>query len=850
MSATDQTDPRQTTKLEMAHVLFMDIVGYSKLPMDHQETVLHSLQVVVSTTSEFLRTQSSNEIIRLPTGDGMALVFFEDAEAAARCALEVGRALKSHPEIPLRMGLHSGPVYRVTDINANQNVAGGGINIAQRVMDCGDAGHILTSQSVADVLGQLSSWKDRLHDLGEAEVKHGVRVHLYNLYTNEAGNSALPKKVATSKPAAEAGLKPAQKSTRLRGKSATAATILVVGLAVGGWLFFSRKAHALTDRDTIVLADFTNTTGDPVFDGTLRQGLSVQLEQSPFLSIISDQQVRQTLQMMGQKPDAKLTPEIARELCQRMGSAAVLDGSIAQIGSQYLMTVKAVNCSSGESLASTEAQASDKNQVLDALGRTASEIRNKLGESLITIHKFDVPIEQATTPSLEAFKAFTLARRAQMNGDERSSIALGKRAIELDPYFAGAYQILARSYSVANNSDLAIQNEKRAYELRNRVSEREKLSIEAEYQLDVTGNLERAAEAYELLSATYSREPGSFFVLGMLSTRTGQYDKAIVQFRRALDLDPTKGAIYAALASAYQFANRREDARSAIEEARRQNGDAPMVHYWEYMFAFLQGNVDGMTEQVSWSVGKPGFEDVFLFLQARTAAYGGKLGKAREFSGRLIGSQKGSLETEAAAEEASEALREAVFGNSPKARREATAALAAVANRDVQPIAASALVFAGDTNRALSLANDLEKRFPEDTLINFCFVPTIRAAAEVNQANPMKAIETLRITVPLELGANYGFSLYPVYVRGQAYLAAKQGKQAADEFQKILDHPGIVLNEPIGALAHLQIGRAYAMQGDTAKAKAAYQDFLTLWKDADPDIPILKEAKAEYAKLQ
>ena len=850
MSATDHTAPRPATKLEMAHVLFMDIVGYSKLPMDHQEAVLHSLQVVVSTTSEFLRAQSSNEIIRLPTGDGMALVFFGDAEAAARCALEVGMALKSHPEIPLRMGLHSGPVYRVTDINANQNVAGGGINIAQRVMDCGDAGHILASQTVADVLGQLSSWKDPLHDLGEAEVKHGVCVHLYNLYTSEAGNSALPNKVAASKPAAAPGLKPAQKSTRLRGNLATAATILVVGLAVGGWLFFSRKAHALTDKDTIVLAEFTNTTGDPVFDGTLRQGLSVQLEQSPFLSIIPDQRIQQTLQMMGKKPDAKLTPEIARELCQRIGSAAVLDGSIAQIGTQYLMTVKVVNCSSGESLASTEAQASDKNHVLDALGKTASEIRNKLGESLSTVQKFDIPLEQATTSSLEALKAFTLARRAQVNGDERTSIALGKRAIDLDPNFASGYQSLARSYSVAGNSDLAIQNEKRAYELRNRVSEREKLTIEAEYQLDVTGNLEKAAEAYELLAATYPRDPVSVFMLGLLSTNMGQYDKAITVFRRAVDLDPKNGDANTALASAYQFANRRDDAWSTIEMARRQNADDPGVHYLEYMFAFLQGNVDGMTEQVAWSIGKPGYDEVFLSLQASTAAYAGKLRDARQFTGRLIALDKGNLDTEVALAEASSALLEADFGNYPEARKDAAAALALFANRDVQPTAALALAFAGDTTRALSLADDLEKRFPEDTLINLHFVPTVRAAAEVNQADPVKAVEILRVAVPLELGTDYELSLYPVYVRGQAYLSAKQGRKAADEFQKILDHPGIVRNEPIGALARLQIGRAYILQGDTAKAKAAYQDFLTLWKDADPDIPILIAAKSEYAKLK
>jgi class 3 adenylate cyclase len=314
MSAPDQTE-RPTTKLEMAHVLFMDIVGYSKLPMDHQEAALRTLQAVVSATPDFLRAQASDEMIKLPTGDGMALVFFGDAEAAARCALEVSRALKSHPEILLRMGLHSGPVYRVADINANQNVAGGGINIAQRVMDCGDAGHILASQSVADVLGHLSSWKDRLHDLGEAEVKHGVRVHLYNLYTEEVGNAELPQKLHTVRKAAATVHSQARRKKLALGIVAAA---VIAALVMGAfWWLDGRKAHALSATDTIVLADFTNTTGDAVFDGTLRQGLSVQLEQSPFLSLISEERIQQALRLMGQPADAKLTPEIARDLCQR-----------------------------------------------------------------------------------------------------------------------------------------------------------------------------------------------------------------------------------------------------------------------------------------------------------------------------------------------------------------------------------------------------------------------------------------------------------------------------------------------------------------------------------------------------
>jgi eukaryotic-like serine/threonine-protein kinase len=810
------------------------------------------LQDAVRQTSEFVRAEAADELIRLPTGDGMALVFFRDAEAPVRCALELSRILQDYPSVQLRMGIHSGPVYRVADINANRNVAGGGINIAQRVMDCGDAGHILVSREVAEVIGQLSGWRPMLHELGEAEVKHGVRIHIYNLYNDKAGNSAEPKKLAASKAVAAAPeLKPAQEPARPRWMAATGAAMLVIGLAVGGWLLFSRRVHALTDKDTIVIADFTNTTGDTVFDGTLRQGLSVQLEQSPFLSIISDQRIQQTLQMMGQKPDAKLTPELARELCQRAGSTAALDGSIAQIGTQYDLILRAVNCSNGESLTSTETQARDESHVLDALGKAASEIREKLGESLRTVEKFDTPLEQATTPSLEALKALTLAMRAQSNSDEGGAIALYKRAIELDPNFATAYKYLGRCYSVANDSDLADQNEKRAYELRNRVNEREKLSIEADYQLVVIRNLERAAEAFELLSAAYPRDVGSVEMLGNLYTHMGQHDKAIVQLRRALAIDPQDGEIYSELASAYQFMNREDDARSTINVARRQyNLDSPSLHYWEYMLDFVQGNVDGMTTEVDWSVGKPGSDAIFLDLQARTAAYSGKLRKAREFAGRLIPLMtEGNLNSETAATEASEALREALYGNSEEARKGADA-LALFSNRDVLPTAALALAFAGDTAHALSFAVDLQKRFPEDTLLNSFSVPAIRAVTEISQQNPKKAIETLRQTVPLELGANYEFSLYPVYVRAQAYLAARQGREAADEFQKILDRRGIVLNEPIGALAHLGLARAYVLQGDTAKARIAYQDFLALWKDADPDIPILIAAKAEHAKLK
>jgi eukaryotic-like serine/threonine-protein kinase len=855
MSATDHRETRQTSKLEMAHVLFMDIVGYSKLPMDHQEAVLHTLQGLVSATPQFLQAQASQEIIRLPTGDGMALVFFEDAEASARCAFEVSRALKSHPEIPLRMGLHSGPVYRVKDINANQNVAGGGINIAQRVMDCGDAGHILASQSVADVLGQLSSWKDYLHDLGEAEVKHGVRVHLYNLYTNEAGNSALPNKVATSKPAAEAGLKPAQKSKRLRGKIATAATILVAGLAVGGWLFFSRKAHALTDKDTIVLAEFTNTTGDPVFDGTLRQGLSAQLEQSPFLSIITEQRIQQTLQMMGQKPDVRLTPSIARELCQRTGSAAVLNGSIAQIGTQYLLTLKAVNCESGESLASTEAQAADKNHVLAALGETTSEIRNKLGESLSTVRAYNTPLMDATTPSLDALNAYTVGLQKGKSNDA-AAVPFFKRAIELDPEFASAYSGLATSYLNLGESGLARANFTKAFALHDHVSERERFLIAARYYNHVTGELPKAIETYQLWTQAYPRDAGARANLGTLYGASGQYEKSIAETQEAIRLEPNAGANYSNLLLAQAALDRFDDARNTFNLATAKKIEDPILRVNWFGVAFVLGDTAEMQKQLAWSAAKPQGEDNFLAAKSDAESYYGHLKIAREFSKKAFESAMRDDEKETAAQwRMDEALREVECGNRPTAKQETAAARALTSSHDTEILAAIALGRAGDVQAAEKLAKDLEKQYPLDTLVNDYWLPVIRASGEIARNNPAKAIELLLPSAPYELASPVAWSglggpMYPAYLRGEAYLQLRQGTDAAAEYQKILDNPGFMMACPLGALAQLGMARSFLIAGDPAKARSCYQKFLTLWKDADPDVPILIAAKAEYAKLQ
>ena len=641
--------------------------------------------------------------------------------------------------------------------------------------------------------------------------------------------------------------KPGRKS--IRWEAVTGATILVIGLAVGGWFLYSRKALALTDKDTIVLSDFTNTTGDPVFDGALRQGLAVQLEQSPFLSLVSEERIQQTLRLMGHPADAKLTPEIARELCERTRGTAVLNGSIAQIGTQYLLTLKAVNCASGESLASTEAQASDKNHVLDALGKSSSEIRNKLGESLSTVEKFDKPLEQATTSSLEALQAYSLGRKTrEEKTDPAAAVLLFQRAIRLDPNFAMAYAALGRSYINLNENKLAVENTRKAYEFRDHVSERERFFIESAYYHSVTGDLEKARQTYELWAQTYPRDDAPSRSLAVIYANLGLYEKALAETRESIHFNPGSGLNHSNLVSGLLSLNRVEEARSAADEALAKNLDSSFLRFYLYKIFFLQNDSAGMAEQVAWGTGKPGVEDELFDLQANTAAYYGQVGKARGFSRQAVASAMRAEEKEAAAGfEANAALREALFGNREEARRRAAAALA-LSTGQAHYDAALVLSLAGDTVWPQRFAQDLENQSPEDTLVKVGMLPVLRAQLALNGNDAQKAIESLQVAAPYESGE--AISFYPAFVRGQAYLAAHQGSEAALEFQKILDHPGIVRNDPIGALAHLGFARAYVLRGDSVKARAAYQDFLTLWKDADPDIPIFLAAKSEYAKLK
>jgi tetratricopeptide (TPR) repeat protein/predicted Ser/Thr protein kinase len=663
--------------------------------------------------------------------------------------------------------------------------------------------------------------------------------------------------------------------TRPGAKIAAAAVTVVViaGLGIAGWLYYPRKTQALTDKDTIVLADFTNTTGDTVFDGALRQGLAVQLEQSPFLSIISDQQIQQTLKMMGQPRDARLTPEIARDVCQRSGSKAYLTGSIASLGSQYVLGLKAVNCVTGETLAEEQERASGKEQVLSAMDKAAPKLRTKLGESLITIKKFDTPLEQATTPSLEALQAYSLGRKiGAMQGNSDAPIPFFQRAIQLDPNFASAYGALAACYANLGERNLAVQNTRKAYELREPVSEVEKFRIESFYYGFSTGDQEKVRQVDELWTQSYPRDPAAWNALGVIYRSLGQYDKMLAAMLEAARLSPNTAAIRTNLVSSYLRLNRPEEARAAVKQAQPENLDFPGLRSQMYLLAFLQKDAAGMAQQVAWSTGKRGAERGLLAFEADTSAYFGRLGNAREFSRRAVTLAERSGEGEVAANyEAEAALREALLGNTAEARQRAATALVLSRGRDVQYGAALALSLAGDASRSQELADDLGRRFPEDTAVQVNYLPTLRAQLALSRGVPAKssgtgssrAIEALQSATPYELGLFGGprnFVCYPIYVRGEAYLAGRQGDKAAAEFQKLLDHPGVVLNGLIGALAHLGLGRAYALEaqslqgaeadGARAKARTAYNDFLTLWKDADPDIPILKQAKAECAKLQ
>ncbi len=632
------------------------------------------------------------------------------------------------------------------------------------------------------------------------------------------------------------------------------AVVVLAALIAGGLYLRSRHAAPLTEKDTILLSDFVNTTGDPIFDDALKQALAVSLQQSPFLSLVSDEQVQETLRYMGRPSNTPLAQDVAREVCQRLQSKAMLTGTISELGSQYVVTLEAVNCSTGASLVRVGANAPAKDQVLQALGKTAADLRGKLGESLASVQKFDAPLPQATTNSLEALKALSLGFKAVDEKGSAAGIPFFKRAIEIDPNFAGAYSIAAAMYGNIGESALAGEYAHRAYELSDRVTEHERLRISIDESSYVTGDLVKDEQTAELWKQTYPRDPGVYNYSGSDKTTRGDYQGGLLDFQQGLRLDPNSSITVGNLADSYLALNRLDEAKLVLDQGLGHGIDPEAFADRYYCLAFLRNDTQAMQKQFDLAMGKPGYEDLLLSLQSDTEAYSGRLKKAHAYSQRAVESAQRNATREVAAGWAvDEAFREAEVGNSSLARQAAVSALQlAPRGRYVQAIAALVLLRAGDATQAQKMADDLARKYPEDTIVNSYWLPAVHAIMEVNGHNSAWALELLRAAEPYELG---GLTppvgpLSPVYFRGYAFLAAGQAKEAAAEFQKILDHRGIVLNSPIGALAEVGLARALASAGDKEAARTAYQDFLALWKDADPDIPILEEAKAEYAKLQ
>jgi serine/threonine protein kinase/tetratricopeptide (TPR) repeat protein len=636
-----------------------------------------------------------------------------------------------------------------------------------------------------------------------------------------------------------------------------AASVIVLSVAAGLY-FRTPRTLALTNKDTLVLADFVNTTGDAVFDGALRQGLAVQLEQSPFLSLVSEQRIQRTMSLMGQDADARLTAKLAREVCERTAGAAVLEGSIASLGSQYVLGLRATNCRTGEVLDEQQAQAERKEDVLNSLSRIAGAFRGRVGESLATIQTHDTPLDEATTTSLEALKAMSAGSRLLASGiNVPAAVPLFNRAIEIDPRFAMAHAWLGFTYGLLGEPDLSAESNRKAYALRERVSDLEKFFITATYELQVTGNLEKALQIVELWARTYPRDFRPYGDLGAFLYPTfGRFDKGVEAASKLVELDPGFPIAYLQLGFNYQFSGRVKEAEETFRRAAERKLDIPEIAIQRYDIAFVKGDTDGMAREMALARGKPDEEDLFTAREGYVLAYSGHLREARGRAQRAVDlARQANQPGRAALWQLGAALWEGFMGNAARSTQAAVAALGFSKDRDIEYGAAFALALAGESSRSQMLVADLEKRFPEDSSVMSGYLPGVRALLALHRREPAQAITSLQAGPSYDLGTPLcsapGFFgiLYPVYVRGLAYLAARQGAEAVAEFQKILDRRSLVVSDPIGALARLQQGRAFAQSGELEKARTAYQDFLTLWKDADPDVPILQQARAEYARL-
>jgi tetratricopeptide (TPR) repeat protein len=642
--------------------------------------------------------------------------------------------------------------------------------------------------------------------------------------------------------------------------------LLLAALVGASWYYRSHQRKPLTDKDTIVVGDFDNKTGDAVFDDTLKTALTIALKQSPFLNVLPDNKVAATLKLMTRPVDTRLTPNVAQELCMRAGSKAYIAGSIANLGGEYVLGLKAVNCESGDPLAQEQVTANGKEKVLNALGNAAAKLRGQLGESLATVQKFDVPLREATTSSLEALQAYSMGAKIDQEKGSDAALAYLQRAIQLDPNFAMGHAAVAGDY--ANLGELGRSSEywAKAFELREHASERERLIITGTYYLNVTGELDKAAQANQQLIENYPRYPTGYIGLGNVYGFQGKYEKAVEAMHQAQQLAPERLASYEALANYLLALQRLDEARQMIREAQTRNLGDFILHEALYGLAFLAADSSAREQEQQWFADHEA-ENFGLSLDSDSEAYAGHLSRTRELTSRAVDS---AIRTDNKEDGAiwwmNAALREAAFGNSGEAKQAAAEGLKLYpASQGVQVEAALAYAMAGDTARAQSMAQSLNQRYPLDTQAQSLWLPAIQGQVALNRKAPAEAIEDLQPALPpIEYGQTFFISqiscLYPTYLRGQSYLAAGQGKEAAAEFQKILDHSGMVWNCWTGALARLGVARANALQARTSqgtdadaarvRALAAYKAFLTLWKDADPDIPIYKLAKAEYAKLQ
>jgi DNA-binding winged helix-turn-helix (wHTH) protein/predicted Zn-dependent protease len=633
------------------------------------------------------------------------------------------------------------------------------------------------------------------------------------------------------------------------------AILLLVGIGVLRFAFHPRPL--VLEKKSIVLAEFSNSTGEPVFDDTLRQGMIVQLDQSPLFSLLSEERIQTTLRLMGQGPNVRLTPVVGREVCRRTGSVAVLDGSIARLGGRYVLGLRATNCSTGEVLDTEQVQAGRKEDVLRALGQIASRFRARVGEPLSSVSNLDTPLEEATTSSLEALKAFSEAIRVKNSQGSAAAIPFLQRAISLDPEFAIAHALLGRMYGDIGQETRSAESAAEAYKYRNRASEPERFFIVASYETQVTGNLEKAEATCETWERVYPHDPGALgFPAGLILRVFGRYEAAVEKAKRLVGTDPDFAMGYHLLVINDIALGHIHEAQSALDDAAARHLEIPQYLLDRHRLAILEGDESGTDRLMALAARQPATEGFVSGQQASLLAYAGRIIQSRGVMQRAVTLALQLDRRDLAARlDAGSALRESLFGNVEAATRDAMAALELSSGRDAEYGAAAALAFARNSSAAQRLTDDLAKRFPEDTAARYHYIPVIRALLALNRNEPRKALELLEVNVPYELGSPpsyysgfYGV-MYPVFVRGQAYLASHRGIEAAAEFQKIIDHPGLVVSDPIGALAHLELARALVMSGDKVRAKAAYADFLDLWKAADSDLPTLKSAKAEYARL-